>query len=125
VSWYSPASDLSTPEVERRASIVGGLDSNQRPTDYESGIWEGADLQEFLNLLVRSIPLASRLPSLLTGLYAACGFSAACKASLAAAATCESGRNLPYEVQRCPFGQGHLAQMVSQRPSRLPSVSLK
>jgi hypothetical protein len=34
----------------------GGEDLNLRPADYESGIWEGADLQEFLNLLVRSIP---------------------------------------------------------------------
>jgi hypothetical protein len=33
----------------------GGLDSNQRPTDYESANREGADLEEFLNLLVRSI----------------------------------------------------------------------
>ena len=39
-----------------RVSEWGGLDSNQRPTDYESGNREGADLQEFLNLLVRSIP---------------------------------------------------------------------
>jgi hypothetical protein len=35
--------------------VWGGLDSNQRPTDYESENKEGADLQEFLNLLVRSI----------------------------------------------------------------------
>jgi hypothetical protein len=33
----------------------GGEDSNLRPTDYESGNKEGADLQEFMNLLIRSI----------------------------------------------------------------------
>ena len=38
-----------------RVSEWGGLDSNQRPTDYESGNREGADLQEFLNMLVRGI----------------------------------------------------------------------
>jgi hypothetical protein len=41
---------------EQGVSSWGGVDSNHRPTDYESGTWEGADLQEFLNLLVRSIP---------------------------------------------------------------------
>jgi hypothetical protein len=35
--------------------LWGGEDSNLRPTDYESGNKEGADLQEFLNLLVKSI----------------------------------------------------------------------
>jgi hypothetical protein len=39
----------------RRSDVWGGLDSNQRPTDYESGNREGADLQEFLNVLVRGI----------------------------------------------------------------------
>jgi hypothetical protein len=38
-----------------RLQTWGGQDSNLRPTDYESGSWEGADLQEFLNVLVRSI----------------------------------------------------------------------
>jgi hypothetical protein len=33
----------------------GGEDLNLRPTDYESANREGADLEEFLNLLVRSI----------------------------------------------------------------------
>jgi hypothetical protein len=33
----------------------GGEDSNLRPTDYESGNWEGADLRELLNVLVRRI----------------------------------------------------------------------
>jgi hypothetical protein len=33
----------------------GGEDSNLRPTDYESGPLERADLHEFLNMLVRSI----------------------------------------------------------------------
>ena len=47
-------------ERENRASHQhvsewGGLDSNQRPTDYESANWEAADLQEFLNVLVRGI----------------------------------------------------------------------
>jgi hypothetical protein len=33
----------------------GGEDSNLRAADYESGHAQGVDLQEFLNLLVRSI----------------------------------------------------------------------
>jgi hypothetical protein len=33
----------------------GGEDLNLRPTDYESGHAQALDLQEFLNLLVRSI----------------------------------------------------------------------
>jgi len=41
---------------DQRVSSWGGEDSNLRPTDYESAIWEGADLQELLELLVRSIP---------------------------------------------------------------------
>ena len=40
---------------EQGVSSWGGEDSNLRPTDYESGNWEGADLQEFLNLLARGI----------------------------------------------------------------------
>jgi hypothetical protein len=36
--------------------LWGGEDSNLRPTDYESEIARGADLQEFLNVLVRAIP---------------------------------------------------------------------
>jgi hypothetical protein len=37
-----------------RFQTWGGEDSNLRPTDYESGYGEGADLQEFLKVLVRS-----------------------------------------------------------------------
>jgi hypothetical protein len=41
--------------ADLRFCLWGGLDSNQRPTDYESGHGEPADLQEFLNVLVRNI----------------------------------------------------------------------
>jgi hypothetical protein len=40
-----------------RFQTWGGLDSNQRPADYESASWDGPDLQEFLNLLGQEHPL--------------------------------------------------------------------
>jgi len=49
-----PSRDRKSPS-DQGFSSWGGEDLNLRPTDYESGNWEGADLQEFLNLLVRSI----------------------------------------------------------------------
>ena len=46
--------EANTP-FDMRFCLWGGLDSNQRPTDYESASGEGADLQEFLNVLLRGI----------------------------------------------------------------------
>jgi hypothetical protein len=40
---------------DQGVSSWGGEDSNLRPTDYESGHAQALDLQEFLNLRVRSI----------------------------------------------------------------------
>jgi hypothetical protein len=50
------SADGQYQRLDQRFRLWGGVDSNHRPTDYESGSWQGADLQEFLNLLVRSIP---------------------------------------------------------------------
>jgi hypothetical protein len=36
--------------------LWGGVDSNHRPADYEFATRQAADLQELLDLLVRSIP---------------------------------------------------------------------
>jgi hypothetical protein len=44
------------PAADLRFCLWGGLDSNQRPTDYEAGVPHAADLQEFLRILVRAIP---------------------------------------------------------------------
>src|ERR671918_2830209 len=56
----------------------GGVDSNHRRTDYESANREGADLQQLLNVLVRSIPMSISVPThwhrFVYGLRPFCGF---------------------------------------------------